>query len=146
MGNDAIDYINRDIVNVKTELQTLNKLVRDGNGQPSLIQQVATLQQDIKYIEVNLKDEICNLSDRIDAYQTTAENIAAQAAEKNNVSWQFKAAIIVALISSLTSIAINWQSNHDTVKAADIEQLTSEHMRSEKALSQKIDKLLGDKK
>ena len=30
--NTAIDYINRDIVNVKTELQTLSKLIRDGNG------------------------------------------------------------------------------------------------------------------
>ena len=39
--NTAIDYINRDIVNVKTELQTLSKLIRDGNGQPSIMQQVA---------------------------------------------------------------------------------------------------------
>ena len=30
--NTAIDYLNRDIVNIKNELQTLNKLVRDGNG------------------------------------------------------------------------------------------------------------------
>ena len=48
--NTAIDYINRDIVNIKTELQGLSKLIRDGNGQPSLMQQVATLSSEIIHI------------------------------------------------------------------------------------------------
>ena len=49
--NTAIDYINRDIVNIKTELQGLSKLIRDGNGQPSLMQQVATLSSEIIHLE-----------------------------------------------------------------------------------------------
>ena len=53
--NTAIDYINRDIVNVKTELQTLSKLIRDGNGQPSIMQQVATMNLEMSL----LKDELC---------------------------------------------------------------------------------------
>ncbi len=63
MANDAIDYINRDIVNVKEELRTISKLVRDGNGQPSLMQQVTMLQSDIGRIEVELKliiDQLMN--------------------------------------------------------------------------------------
>lgn len=91
--NTAIDYINRDIVNVKTELQTLSKLIRDGNGQPSIMQQVAATN-----IEMSLlKDELHSLRESIDSYVQNNTN-------KEVISWQFKAAVYVALISSVTTL------------------------------------------
>ena len=91
--NTAIDYINRDIVNVKTELQTLSKLIRDGNGQPSIMQQVAATN-----IEMSLlKDELHNLKESIDCF-------VLGNSQKDVISWQFKAAVYVALISSVTTL------------------------------------------
>lgn len=91
--NTAIDYINRDIVNVKTELQTLSKLIRDGNGQPSIMQQVATMN-----IEMSLlKTELHDLKESIDCY-------VQGNAQRDVISWQFKAAVYVALISSVTTL------------------------------------------
>lgn len=91
--NTAIDYINRDIVNVKTELQTLSKLIRDGNGQPSIMQQVAATN-----IEMSLlKDELHSLRESIDSY-------VQNNTKKEVMSWQFKAAVYVALISSVTTL------------------------------------------
>lgn len=105
--NTAIDYINRDIVNVKLELQTLNKLVRDGNGQPSLMQQVAKIDSDLEHLELDLKEDLnslkAELADIKDAMKTHHE----YAVEKNKTSWQFKSAVWVALITSITSVIIH---------------------------------------
>lgn len=101
MANEAIDYINRDIVNVKEDIRTLSKLVRDGNGQPSLMQQVTMLQSDIGRIEVELKEQIINL-------QTTVESFRAKEKERNTLAWQFKTAIAVAIITSFTAIYLHY--------------------------------------
>ena len=97
--NTAIDYLNRDIVNVKNELNNLSKIVRDGNGQPSLVQQVITVNNDLKHISEELKSEIQDL-------KHTAHQCRMISEEKDKLSWQFKTAILVALISSFTSIIL----------------------------------------
>ncbi len=107
MANDAIDYINRDIVNVKEELRTISKLVRDGNGQPSLMQQVTMLQSDIGRIEVELKEHILNL-------QTSVDGFRQKEKERSTLTWQFKTAIAVALISSFTSIYLHYMRTDAT--------------------------------
>ena len=61
--NTAIDYLNRDIVNVKAELKEISKIVRDGNGQPPLIQQVATITTDLKHVNEELKREIDDIKE-----------------------------------------------------------------------------------
>lgn len=104
MPNDAIDYINRDIVNVKEELRTISKLVRDGNGQPSLMQQVTALQSDIARIEVEVKEQLF-------ALQSTVDTFRAKEKERTTLNWQFKTAITVALISSLTAVYMNYANS-----------------------------------
>jgi len=96
MANEAIDYINRDIVNVKNELQTISKLVRDGNGQPSLIQQVATVRSEISLLDNKLTAQLEELTESVDGIKKT--NL-----EGANLSWQFKAVVVAALLSSLYS-------------------------------------------
>lgn len=123
MANDAIDYINRDIVNVKEDLRTISKLVRDGNGQPSLMQQVTMLQSDIGRIEIEIKEQIITL-------QTSVDNFRAKEKERNTLTWQFKSAIAVALISSFTSIYMHYTSNRATETEKALQQLV-----------EKIDKL-----
>lgn len=123
MANDAIDYINRDIVNVKEDLRTISKLVRDGNGQPSLMQQVTMLQSDIGRIEIEIKEQIITL-------QTSVDNFRAKEKERNTLTWQFKSAIAVALISSFTSIYMHYTSSRATETEKALQQLV-----------EKIDKL-----
>lgn len=133
MGNEAIDYINRDIVNVKNELHTLNKIVRDGNGQPSLIQQVTNLSNRVESVEINLQSEMQELREAVESFHEYTT-------ERSSVSWQFKAAIFVALITSLSSIFINWQNN---------QSYTSDEIKSRQQqveINEKLDKLLSQKK
>lgn len=120
MANEAIDYINRDIVNVKEDLRTISKLVRDGNGQPSLMQQVTMLQSDINRIEMELKEQIIGLQNSVDTFKVKEK-------ERNSLNWQFKTAIGVALITSFTSIFLQYMDNR-----------TAE---TEKALIQIVEKL-----
>ena len=98
--NTAIDYINRDIINIKNELQTLNKLVRDGNGQPSLLQQVTMMRTDLDHLESELKEAIHDLKE-------TVKNHHEFSVEKNKSTWQFKSVIWAALISGITSIVLH---------------------------------------
>ena len=122
MANDAIDYINRDIVNVKEDLRTISKLVRDGNGQPSLIQQVTMLQSDISRLEIDIKEQIINLQSSVDA-------IKSKEKERNTLTWQFKTAIGVAIITSFTSIFLHYVDNN---KPSD---------NTEKLLQQLVEKI-----
>lgn len=99
--NTAIDYLNRDIVNIKTDIAMLNKLVRDGNGQPSLLQQVATMRSEISHFEAEMRESIHDLKQSIESHHRTT-------LETNRMSWQFKASLTVAIITSLTSILIHF--------------------------------------
>jgi len=99
--NTAIDYLNRDIVNIKTELQNLNKLVKDGNGQPSLIQQVTALTVNFNHMQTETKTAIDDLK------QTMCEHHKATI-ERNKMNWQFKTAIMVAFIGSITSLLMHF--------------------------------------
>ena len=123
MANEAIDYINRDIVNVKEDLRTISKIVRDGNGQPSLIQQVTILQSEIGRLELEVKEQLITLQAGLEACQTRDK-------ERNTLNWQFKTAIAVALISSLTSIYLHYVD----VKPDNTEKLLTQ-------LIEKVDKL-----
>jgi hypothetical protein len=132
MANEPIDYLNRDIVNVKTELNTLSKIVRDGNGQPSLIQQVANLSNRVENVELNLQTEMQELREAVETFHQYTT-------EKSTTTWQVKAAIVVALITSFTSIIINWQDKHE----ANIQQeISHEHVD---LLNKKLDKLLDQR-
>lgn len=102
MGNDAIDYLNRDIVGVKHAVDQLTKIVIAGNGQPSLVQQVTVLRE----ADSTTKAEISDLKKCIKDF-TDLET------EKGKRAWQFKVAILVALIGSFTSIIVSWQ-DHNT--------------------------------
>jgi len=99
--NTAIDYLNRDIVNIKNELQTLNKLVRDGNGQPSLMQQVTILSSDV----VHMQNEFRATMDDLKCTMTEQHRATL---DKNKMNWQFKTAVMVALIGSMTSLAMHF--------------------------------------
>ena len=103
MSNDAIDYINRDIVNVKKEVEILSKLVRDGNGRPSLILQVETLSNKVEQIETSLQNGI-------DELKTSIQDYHIENAEKGKMTLSFKTAIVVAVIGSFTSLMLNYQS------------------------------------
>ena len=101
--NTAIDYLNREIVNIKHDIEVLSKLIRDGNGSPSLIQQVTTLNIEMRNVQEELKKELSELKDMIKSGRQSN-------AEKDRNSWQFKTAIAVVVISSLTSIYLNMQN------------------------------------
>jgi len=123
MANDAIDYINRDIVGVKNELHTLNKLVRDGNGQPSLIQQVTHLNNKVSNLELTIHEELADIKSCI--------------LEKERVTWHFKTAVIVAIITAVTSIYINM------VNSTNTNNYENHNSVEIKTLNDKIDKIIN---
>jgi hypothetical protein len=127
----AAEYINRDIEGIKKDLALLNKLVVHGNGQPSLILQVSDISTRVEQVEVSLATGIADLKDSIKDYHL--EN-----AEKGKMSLSFKTAIVVALIGSLTSLALNYQSANrpPTVNVDD-------YVVAQQTLNRKLDKLLA---
>jgi len=112
--NTAIDYINRDIVNVKEDVGTLSKIVRDGNGHPSLMQQVATLNNEIEHLHAEIDGRFNETRDYIEIHYDELQNrinkCTAKHAEKNKVRWHVQTAIWVALIGSLTDLLIHFFS------------------------------------
>jgi len=110
--NTAIDYINRDIVNVKEDLQVLSKIVRDGNGHPSLMQQVATLQNDINHLKTEMESRLQEQRDLISTHFDDLHNAFNDCSLRHNdklkLHWHFQTAIWVALIGSITSIILHF--------------------------------------
>jgi phosphomannomutase len=68
--------------------------------------QVSTLQGNIGLLEATVREEISQLAGSINSLKREAE-------EKNKLTFQLKTAIIVALISSATSIFIHFYSKSD---------------------------------
>lgn len=100
MGRDndtSFEVLDRDIQHLKSELYVLSKLLRDGNGQPSIMQQISSINTEI----VGIRNDLCELKDSLHYWRESESN-------KESMSWQFKTAIFVALISSVTSLIINF--------------------------------------
>jgi hypothetical protein len=99
MGYSNVEFnvLDRDIQHLKEELQVLSKLLRDGNGQPSIMQQISILNTEI----TGLRNDLFELKESLHYWKDSQDN-------KESMSWQFKTAIFVALISSVTSLIINF--------------------------------------
>ena len=88
-------------LNIKTELQILNKVVKDGNGQPSLIQQVTALTINLNHLQHEMAVAIDDLK------QTMCEHHKV-ATKNNSMNWQFKTAVWVAFISSMSTLIMHF--------------------------------------
>jgi len=110
--NTIIDYINRDIVNVKEDVQTLSKIVRDGNGHPSLMQQVATLNSDIEHLRAEIDGRFNETRDLLEVHYEELHNSVSKCTARHNeekkMDWQFKTAVWVSLIGSITSLLMHF--------------------------------------
>ena len=110
--NTAIDYINRDIVNVKDDLHVLSKIVRDGNGHPSLMQQVTTNSNDIMHLRAEIDGRFNEIRDLLELYknelQASINKCSAKHNEEKKLDWQFKTAVWVSLIGSVTSLLMHF--------------------------------------
>ena len=110
--NTIIDYINRDIVNVKEEVHTLSKIVRDGNGHPSLMQQVATLNNDIAHLRAEIDGRFNETRDLLEVHYEELHNSVSKCTARHNeekkMDWQFKTAVWVSLIGSITSLLMHF--------------------------------------
>jgi len=110
--NTAIDYINRDIVNVKEDLQVLSKIVRDGNGHPSLMQQIATIQTEIEHLktelDIRLEEQRDFMTSHYEELHDTLNKCATKHSERQKLHWHIQTAIWVALIGSMTDLLIHF--------------------------------------
>jgi len=110
--NIAIDYINRDIVNVKEDLANISKIVRDGNGHPSLMQQVATLNNDVTHLRAEVDSRFNETRDLMEVYHnemySAINKCDAKHAKQQGLHWHMQTAIWVALISSVTDLLIHF--------------------------------------
>jgi hypothetical protein len=110
--NTAIDYINRDIVNVKEDLANISKIVRDGNGHPSLMQQVATINNDIAHLRAEIEGRFGETRDLMEVYHnemySAINKCDAKHSKQQGLHWHMQTAIWVALISSVTDLLIHF--------------------------------------
>ena len=110
--NTAIDYINRDIVNVKEDLANISKIVRDGNGHPSLMQQVATLNNDLTHLRTEMDSRFNETRDLMEVYHnemySAINKCDAKHQKQQGLHWHMQTAIWVALISSVTDLLIHF--------------------------------------
>jgi hypothetical protein len=110
--NTAIDYINRDIVNVKTEITNLSKIIRDGNGHPSIMQQVSTLNNDVVHLKAEMDGRFNETRDLMEVYHkemyTAISKCDTKHAKQQGLHWHMQTAIWVALISSVTDLLIHF--------------------------------------
>jgi inorganic triphosphatase YgiF len=88
---------NRELDDIKNDIRVLNKIVRDGNGQPSLIAEVSSIKHKLESVTTHVLKKVEDV-----------EDLLKRQDNKKQISWQFKTAIFVALISSFTSIYINY--------------------------------------
>jgi gamma-glutamyl:cysteine ligase YbdK (ATP-grasp superfamily) len=110
--NTPIDYINRDIVNVKEDIQVLSKIVRDGNGHPSLMQEVATINNDIEHLRAEMDGRFNETRDLVQLQHAELHDLINRCNTKNSerqkLHWHTQTAIWVALIGSVTDILIHF--------------------------------------
>jgi hypothetical protein len=110
--NTVIDYINRDIINVKTEVTNLSKIIRDGNGHPSLMQQVATLNNDVAHLTADTNSRFSETRDLMELYHkemyTAISKCETKHAKQQGLHWHMQTAIWVALISSVSNLLIHF--------------------------------------
>ena len=87
--------IERDVENIRSQISNLCKLVRDGNGQPSLLQRLANLE----VVVANNKSDISEVKGHANTI------IAARALSKSQVIAGLAGIIVTALLSTLALAA-----------------------------------------
>ena len=92
---ERLSVIESDVSHIKQDVESLCKVVRDGNGQPSMIHRLTNLEQ---VVENNRKD-----IEEIRAHANTI--VAAKALSKSQVMAGLAGMIITALLSSMALIA-----------------------------------------
>jgi len=80
----VISRIETEIIRLKEDINGLNKLIRDGNGQPPLITRIAVLEEKI----AEIKEKI--------------ESVESEGKEERRMRWEFLLAAIPGILALLT--------------------------------------------
>ncbi len=71
---------------LKDDITSLNKTIRDGNGQPPLITRIAVIEEKIAEIKSKI------------------ENMAEETAEEKKLRWEFVIAAVPGILALLTGL------------------------------------------
>jgi ParB-like chromosome segregation protein Spo0J len=93
--SERLGGMEKDIEHIKTDIASLCKVVRDGNGQPSLMQRLGRLEGEVR----NNIDEITEVKQHANTI------IAAKALSKSQVVAGLIGMIVTALLSTLALVA-----------------------------------------
>jgi vacuolar-type H+-ATPase subunit I/STV1 len=80
----VISRIETEIIRLKEDINGLNKLIRDGNGQPPMITRIAVLEEKI----AEIKEKI--------------ESVESEGKEERRMRWEFLLAAVPGLLALLT--------------------------------------------
>ena len=80
----VISRIETEIIRLKEDINGLNKLIRDGNGQPPMITRIAVLEEKI----AEIKEKI--------------ESVESEGKEERRMRWEFLLAAIPGILALLT--------------------------------------------
>lgn len=90
-----LTVIESDITHIKTNVDSLCKLVRDGNGQPSFMHRLSKLEAQVARSQEDLEEVKCHAT----------SIIAAKALSRSQILAGLSGMILTALLSSLALIA-----------------------------------------
>jgi vacuolar-type H+-ATPase subunit I/STV1 len=80
----VISRIETEIIRLKEDINGLNKLIRDGNGQPPMITRIAVLEEKI----AEIKEKI--------------ESVESEGKEERRMRWEFLLAAVPGILALLT--------------------------------------------
>lgn len=121
MKKKKMNKNNPTISKLQEHVEHIKKTVYEGNGKPSILSQLTSLDHRMKSLETNLDDKINNLEKEMElkfshiteVVTEKFNNISQQIArefenknESNKHSWNFKTAITTAVLASGTSIFV----------------------------------------
>ncbi len=82
----VIARIESEMGRLKDDITSLNKTIRDGNGQPPLITRIAVIEEKIAEIKSKI------------------ENMAEETAEEKKLRWEFVIAAVPGILALLTGL------------------------------------------
>ena len=82
----VIARIESEMGRLKDDITSLNKTIRDGNGQPPLITRIAVIEEKITEIKSKI------------------ENMAEETAEEKKLRWEFVIAAVPGILALLTGL------------------------------------------
>jgi len=100
-----ISALKQEFDNLKNEVESLSKIIKEGNGRDSLMTRIALLEQGFKSLESYIEDDIQDvrrlIEGHLEALKKEGDREEKNKINKGNIDRRAKWGIIIAIIGGL---------------------------------------------